>query len=156
MAVLFIGFVGGRLLHACLPQIRLHRRTSNHSAKAGPPLHSRRSRNIRRHDGHASETDREPHRHCKMLLSNCRPNTASISSANPFMSGSKLLTNGSPPGHSQDKLHRRFVSLETPEAAAAAVVKAVINSYLQFVEEKHRGTAGETLQGYCRDLKRTR
>lgn len=32
-----------------------------------------------------------------------------------------------------------------PEAAAA-VVRAVISSYLQFVEEKHRGTAGETLQ----------
>jgi capsular exopolysaccharide synthesis family protein len=32
-----------------------------------------------------------------------------------------------------------------PEAAAA-VVRAVINSYLRFVEEKHRGTAGETLQ----------
>lgn len=32
-----------------------------------------------------------------------------------------------------------------PEAAAA-VVKAVINSYLKFVEEKHRGTAGDTLQ----------
>jgi capsular exopolysaccharide synthesis family protein len=32
-----------------------------------------------------------------------------------------------------------------PEAAAA-VVRAVINSYLKFVEEKHRGTAGETLQ----------
>jgi succinoglycan biosynthesis transport protein ExoP len=31
-----------------------------------------------------------------------------------------------------------------PEAAAA-VVRAVITSYLQFVEEKHRGTAGETL-----------
>ncbi len=31
-----------------------------------------------------------------------------------------------------------------PEAAAA-VVRAIINSYLQFVEEKHRGTAGETL-----------
>jgi uncharacterized protein involved in exopolysaccharide biosynthesis len=31
-----------------------------------------------------------------------------------------------------------------PEAAAA-VVKAVISAYLAFVEEKHRGTAGETL-----------
>ncbi len=31
-------------------------------------------------------------------------------------------------------------------AAAAAVVRAVINSYLAFVDEKHRGTAGETLQ----------
>jgi succinoglycan biosynthesis transport protein ExoP len=31
-----------------------------------------------------------------------------------------------------------------PEAAAA-VVRAVITSYLRFVEEKHRGTAGETL-----------
>lgn len=32
-----------------------------------------------------------------------------------------------------------------PEAAAA-VVRAIINSYLKFVEEKHRGTAGETLE----------
>lgn len=32
-----------------------------------------------------------------------------------------------------------------PESAAA-VVRAIINSYLQFVEEKHRGTAGETLE----------
>jgi capsular exopolysaccharide synthesis family protein len=32
-----------------------------------------------------------------------------------------------------------------PEAAAA-VVRAVINSYLRFVEDKHRGTAGDTLQ----------
>jgi succinoglycan biosynthesis transport protein ExoP len=31
-------------------------------------------------------------------------------------------------------------------ATAAAVVRAVINSYLKFVEDKHRGTAGETLQ----------
>lgn len=36
-------------------------------------------------------------------------------------------------------------SSKHPEAAAA-VVRAVINSYLKFVEEKHRGTAGETLQ----------
>jgi len=33
---------------------------------------------------------------------------------------------------------------EHPEAAAA-VVRAVIDSYLYFVEEKHKGTAGETL-----------
>lgn len=32
-----------------------------------------------------------------------------------------------------------------PEAAAA-VVRAVISSYLKFVDEKHRGTAGDTLQ----------